>query len=180
MKRFYQLQIEPNSMKPAATIESSKSAQWTSISSMVWFANKRKTHSCSDISSPVARVISLQLVGLEGTFLYHVSQLMLRWLFINDIKANKPHFASHIMFQFFEVVVLQEFYQQLPLLVDTLMTLIEIFPSFTSLKVRNFSHPHITAWTTIPQKESLTRYFSKIPFALTFIFQIYLCWNGCF
>lgn len=58
--------------------------------------------------------------------------------FINETKANKPHFASHIMFQFFEVVVLQEFYQQLPLLVDTLMSLIEIFPSFTFLKVQKF------------------------------------------
>ncbi|KAK6453845.1 anaphase promoting complex subunit 8 [Scheffersomyces xylosifermentans] len=58
--------------------------------------------------------------------------------FISKIKAAKSSLSSNIMFQFFEVVVLQEFYQQSASLFDSLNTLISIFPTFTFLKVQQF------------------------------------------
>ena len=58
--------------------------------------------------------------------------------FITKVKAAKSSLSSSIMFQFFEVVVLQEFYQQLSSLFDSLNHLITIFPSFTFLKVQQF------------------------------------------
>lgn len=58
--------------------------------------------------------------------------------FIAKVKASHALLLSNVMFQFFEVVVLQEFYQQLPALVDNLGALQELFPSFNFLKVQQF------------------------------------------
>ncbi|KAK6202980.1 anaphase promoting complex subunit 8 [Scheffersomyces amazonensis] len=58
---------------------------------------------------------------------------------LNKIKSDKSGIVSNnIMFQFFEVVVLQEFYQQSSTLFDNLNNLITIFPKFTFLKIQQF------------------------------------------
>lgn len=58
--------------------------------------------------------------------------------FIHKLKVSKTPFTNLIMFQFFEVVILQEFYQQLEALDDILNLLLEIFPNFNFLKVQQF------------------------------------------
>lgn len=58
--------------------------------------------------------------------------------FINKIKSSSSLLASNIMFQFFEVVILQEFYQQLASLSSNIAGLLEIFPHFNFLKVQQF------------------------------------------
>lgn len=57
---------------------------------------------------------------------------------INKIKASKSPLSSNIMFQFFEVVILQEYYQQTASLCDSVQHLIDIFPKFNFLKVQQF------------------------------------------
>jgi anaphase-promoting complex subunit 8 len=59
--------------------------------------------------------------------------------FVNKLKSSKSPLASNIMFQFFEIVVLQQFYQQSPQLLETLTNLMAIFPNFNFLKVQQFS-----------------------------------------
>jgi anaphase-promoting complex subunit 8 len=59
--------------------------------------------------------------------------------FVNKLKSSKSPLASSIMFQFFEIVVLQQFYQQSPQLLETLTNLSAIFPNFNFLKVQQFS-----------------------------------------
>lgn len=59
-------------------------------------------------------------------------------VFLTQVKKKELAFASHIMFQFFEVVVLQEFYQQLGTFAEKVALLIEVFPNFVFLKVQNF------------------------------------------
>lgn len=58
--------------------------------------------------------------------------------FINKVKSLNTSLVSNIMFQFFEVVILQEFYQQLNSLSDNLNNLLEVFPKFNFLKVQQF------------------------------------------
>lgn len=58
--------------------------------------------------------------------------------FINDIKTTEPQLAGHLMFLFFEVVVLQEFYQPPAALADSLTELSRTFPTFTFLQVQKF------------------------------------------
>lgn len=53
------------------------------------------------------------------------------------VMAN--HSSSHqLMMQFFEVVVLQEFFQQLAALGDSIARLVKIFPTFSFIKVQQF------------------------------------------
>ena len=58
--------------------------------------------------------------------------------FINKLKSAKSSLTSNIMFHFFEVVILQEFYQQLASLKANLDNLINTFPRFNFLKVQQF------------------------------------------
>lgn len=58
--------------------------------------------------------------------------------FITKIKSVNTSLISNVMFQFFEVVILQEFYQQLTVLSENLATLTETFPKFNFLKVQQF------------------------------------------
>ncbi|CUM64482.1 uncharacterized protein PRCAT00002087001 [Priceomyces carsonii] len=58
--------------------------------------------------------------------------------FINQVKSSKNPITSNVMFQFFEVVILQEFYQQSNSLADSLAHLIDIFPDFSFLKIQKF------------------------------------------
>ncbi|ODV81191.1 uncharacterized protein CANTADRAFT_46624 [Suhomyces tanzawaensis NRRL Y-17324] len=58
--------------------------------------------------------------------------------FMNKIKSSKSSLSGNVMFQFFEVVILQEFYQLLIPLSDSLGSLISIFPKFNFLKVQQF------------------------------------------
>lgn len=58
--------------------------------------------------------------------------------FINKIKYSKCLLTSNIMFQFFEIVVLQDFYQQLTFLTDSIDNLLTIFPNFNFLKIQKF------------------------------------------
>ncbi|ODV69308.1 TPR-like protein [Hyphopichia burtonii NRRL Y-1933] len=58
--------------------------------------------------------------------------------FINKAKSVNTSLVTNIMFQFFEVVILQEFYQQLASLSDSLNTLLETFPKFNFLRVQQF------------------------------------------
>ncbi|EGW33922.1 uncharacterized protein SPAPADRAFT_59306 [Spathaspora passalidarum NRRL Y-27907] len=57
--------------------------------------------------------------------------------FLSKIK-NSKHLSSHIMVQFFEVVVLQEFYHQSPSLFTTLSQLQDLFPKFSFVKLQQF------------------------------------------
>lgn len=58
--------------------------------------------------------------------------------FVDKVKVSSHSLTSNIMFHFFEVVILQEFYQQLTTLTSSLLRLMEIFPSFNYLKVQQF------------------------------------------
>lgn len=58
--------------------------------------------------------------------------------FINKLKSAKSSLTNNIMFHFFEVVILQEFYQQLASLKSNLDSLINTFPKFNFLKVQQF------------------------------------------
>lgn len=58
--------------------------------------------------------------------------------FITKLKKLKSSLSSNVMFKFFEVVVLQEFYQQLSSLTETLELLITQFPKFQFLNVQEF------------------------------------------
>lgn len=58
--------------------------------------------------------------------------------FITKIRSVNTSLISNVMFQFFEVVILQEFYQQLTVLSENLTTLTETFPKFNFLKVQQF------------------------------------------
>lgn len=58
--------------------------------------------------------------------------------FSEQIKQAHPEISENIMFQFFEIVVLQEFYQRLPQFLEKVGVLAEIFPTFTFLKVQKF------------------------------------------
>lgn len=51
---------------------------------------------------------------------------------------NKTKKSSNIMFKFFEVVLLQEFYQQSPDINTNLDKLLKIFPNFNFLKIQKF------------------------------------------
>lgn len=59
-------------------------------------------------------------------------------VFIQQVRKKEPAFAGHIMFQFFEVVLLQEFYQQLEAFTEKVLSLVELFPEFIFLKIQNF------------------------------------------
>lgn len=58
--------------------------------------------------------------------------------FINKLKSAKSSLTNNIMFHFFEVVILQEFYQQLTSLKGSLNNLLYTFPNFNFLKVQQF------------------------------------------
>lgn len=58
--------------------------------------------------------------------------------FVNYAKANAPSLVADVMFLFFEVVLLQEFYLQLPEFSEKISALIALFPNFTFLKVQRF------------------------------------------
>lgn len=58
--------------------------------------------------------------------------------FITKLKKAKTSLSNNIMFQFFEVVILQEFYQQLAVLTDSLAQLTQKFPKFNFLNVQQF------------------------------------------
>lgn len=58
--------------------------------------------------------------------------------FIHKLKAAKSSLTNNIMFHFFEVVILQEFYQQLASLKANLDGLLHTFPKFNFLKVQQF------------------------------------------
>lgn len=58
--------------------------------------------------------------------------------FVAQAKATNSTLASNVMFQFFEVVLFQEFYQQLALFNEKIATLGEQFPTFTFIKVQKF------------------------------------------
>lgn len=58
--------------------------------------------------------------------------------FIEHAKISDSLFSSSIMFRMFELVLLQEFYQQLDNFNDQLVALSEIFPNFMFLKVQKF------------------------------------------
>ncbi|KAF7999336.1 hypothetical protein HF325_006012 [Metschnikowia pulcherrima] len=58
--------------------------------------------------------------------------------FLERVKTTTPELAAGVMFQIFEVVLLQEFYQQLGGFHEKINHLCEIFPDFTFLKVQKF------------------------------------------
>lgn len=58
--------------------------------------------------------------------------------FISRIKVTKLDLSNNVMFQIFEVVVLQEFYQQSTGLDHQLQTLSLTFPGFNFLKIQKF------------------------------------------
>lgn len=58
--------------------------------------------------------------------------------FVQRVKISKSAISNHIMFQYFEIVILQQFYQQSPLLLENLTSLSTIFPNFNFLKVQQF------------------------------------------
>lgn len=57
---------------------------------------------------------------------------------INSIKNSKTNLANHYMFKFFEIVILQEFYQPLINITNNLENLLKIFPNFNFLKIQKF------------------------------------------
>lgn len=59
-------------------------------------------------------------------------------VFVEQIRSSHPQLASSFMFQFFEIVMLQEFYQRLAQFAEKLGVLSELFPNFTFLKVQKF------------------------------------------
>ena len=58
--------------------------------------------------------------------------------YINKCKNTNNPLANNVMFQFFEVVILQEFYHQLNTLFDNLSNLAALFPGFVFLKIQQF------------------------------------------
>ncbi|GEQ71391.1 hypothetical protein JCM33374_g5074 [Metschnikowia sp. JCM 33374] len=58
--------------------------------------------------------------------------------FLEQIKATAPDLAAGVMFQIFDIVLLQEFYQQSPGFHDKINHLTEILPNFVFLKVQKF------------------------------------------
>lgn len=58
--------------------------------------------------------------------------------FVQRVKASKSSISNHVMFQYFEIVILQQFYQQSPLLLENLNSLSQVFPNFNFLKVQQF------------------------------------------
>lgn len=58
--------------------------------------------------------------------------------FVAHASSTSGSLASNVMFQIFEIVVLQEFYQHLAAFTDKINALTEIFPTFTFLKVQKF------------------------------------------
>lgn len=58
--------------------------------------------------------------------------------YINRTKNSNSSLSNSIMFQFFEVVILQEFYHQLNTLFDNLSNLVSLFPNFVFLKIQQF------------------------------------------
>lgn len=58
--------------------------------------------------------------------------------FVQKVKNSKLAISTNIMFQFFEIIILQQFYQQSPLLVENLSKLFAVFPNFNFLKVQQF------------------------------------------
>lgn len=58
--------------------------------------------------------------------------------FVTYARANAPALVGNIMFQFFEVVLLQEFYQNLAVFNEKVNALTPLFPNFTFLKVQRF------------------------------------------
>lgn len=58
--------------------------------------------------------------------------------FVEHMRASLPQLVGNFMFLFFEIVMLQEFYQRLPQFTEKLATLLEVFPTFTFLKVQKF------------------------------------------
>lgn len=59
-------------------------------------------------------------------------------VFLERVRNKFPLLASHVMFQFFELVLLQEFYQQQTVFAEKIKPLCELFPDFTFLKVQKF------------------------------------------
>ncbi|EGV65803.1 TPR-like protein [Yamadazyma tenuis ATCC 10573] len=57
---------------------------------------------------------------------------------LNKVKSSKSSLNPSIMFNFFEVVLLQEFYQQSVDVNQTLEKLLSIFPNFNFLKIQKF------------------------------------------
>lgn len=58
--------------------------------------------------------------------------------FVEQIKSSASSLASNVMFQIFQVVALQEFYQHQSVFEDQMAYLIAIFPKFAFLKVQKF------------------------------------------
>lgn len=58
--------------------------------------------------------------------------------FSERIKGHSSKLESNVMFQFFQTVALQEFYQQQPLFEEKISQLMTIFPNFAFLKVQKF------------------------------------------
>lgn len=58
--------------------------------------------------------------------------------FTESTKASLPNLSANFMFQIFQIVALQEFYQQEPLFEDKITQLLTIFPKFAFLKVQKF------------------------------------------
>ncbi|CCG23408.1 Cdc23 protein [Candida orthopsilosis Co 90-125] len=58
--------------------------------------------------------------------------------FIQKVKKKNESFASTVMFQFFEMVVLQESHQSSSRLFELVNNLSSLFPSFTFIKVQQF------------------------------------------
>lgn len=58
--------------------------------------------------------------------------------FTEHMRTSRPQLVANFMFLFFEIVMLQEFYQRLPQFSEKLAALLEVFPSFTFLKVQKF------------------------------------------
>lgn len=59
--------------------------------------------------------------------------------FVDSFKANVAHdLGRNVMFKCFEVVLLQEFYQNLAVFADKIAALTDVFPHFTFLKVQKF------------------------------------------
>ena len=58
--------------------------------------------------------------------------------FVQKVKKKNESFASTVMFQFFEMVVLQESHQGLNRLFELVNYLLTLFPNFTFIKVQQF------------------------------------------
>ncbi|QRG39285.1 hypothetical protein FDK38_003721 [Candidozyma auris] len=58
--------------------------------------------------------------------------------FVTHVKKKEPTLAGHVMFTLFEVVLLQEFYQQSAMFTEKFTSLVELFPDFVFLKIQKF------------------------------------------